>query len=105
MKRFQTLMLAIALVGLIGCGSSGAAPATGPSTPAATSSAAEAEKPAIAPGEAQVGDRTTCPVSGDTFVVKADSPKVEHEGKSYYFCCPGCDAQFEADPDKYLQKK
>ena len=26
----------------------------------------------------------------------------EHEGKMYYFCAPGCQKAFEADPTKYL---
>lgn len=56
------------------------------------------------PGEAMVGDKTTCPVSGETFTVAADSPKVEHEGKTYYFCCEDCVADFQKDPAKYLAK-
>ncbi|MBI5534995.1 MAG: YHS domain-containing protein [Deltaproteobacteria bacterium] len=38
------------------------------------------------------------------FVVTEQSPKVEYEGKTYYFCCPGCVEQFKADPKKYLSK-
>ena len=26
----------------------------------------------------------------------------EHEGRTYYFCAPGCKRAFEADPKKYL---
>jgi YHS domain-containing protein len=26
----------------------------------------------------------------------------EHEGKTYYFCAPGCKASFDKDPEKYL---
>ena len=26
----------------------------------------------------------------------------EHQGKTYYFCAPGCRRAFEADPQKYL---
>ena len=25
-----------------------------------------------------------------------------YEGKTYYFCAPGCKVAFEKDPDKYL---
>jgi YHS domain-containing protein len=53
-------------------------------------------------GEAKVGDRTKCPVSGEEFTVSDSSPKVEHEGKTYFFCCSGCDQKFKADPKKYL---
>lgn len=61
-------------------------------------------KEVVAAGEATVGDVTQCPVSGETFVVTADSPSLEHEGKTYYFCCANCHAKAEADPAKYLSK-
>ena len=28
--------------------------------------------------------------------------KAEHEGKTFYFCGPGCKKAFEAEPTKYL---
>ena len=56
-----------------------------------------------APGEARVGDRTRCPVSGEDFVVTESSPKAEYNGKTYYFCCGGCDAKFKADPEKFVR--
>jgi Cu+-exporting ATPase len=27
-----------------------------------------------------------------------------HQGKTYYFCAPGCKKAFEAAPDKYIGK-
>jgi len=27
----------------------------------------------------------------------------EHQGRTYYFCCPGCAQKFTADPQKYLK--
>jgi Cu+-exporting ATPase len=27
--------------------------------------------------------------------------KIEYEGRSYYFCSPGCQQRFEADPARY----
>ena len=54
------------------------------------------------PGTAQVGDKTVCPVSGEEFTVAADSPKAELDGKTYYFCCPGCVKKFQAEPQKFL---
>ncbi len=72
-----------------GHGDHGAAPAAG----------GEMKKP----GEAGVGDKSTCPVSGEEFVVEASSPKVEHAGKTYYFCCKGCAKKFQEDPQKFLQ--
>jgi YHS domain-containing protein len=59
---------------------------------------------AKAPGTAQVGDKSVCIVSGEEITVAADSPKVEHEGKTYYFCCSGCAKKFQADPKKYLDR-
>lgn len=59
---------------------------------------------AKAPGAAAVGDKSVCLVSGEDFTVAADSPKVEHEGKTYYFCCGGCAKKFQADPKKYLDR-
>lgn len=58
--------------------------------------------PAVANGEAKIGDKTKCPVSGEHFVVKADSPKSEHAGKTYWFCCAHCKGKFESDPKKFL---
>ncbi|MCK4998304.1 MAG: YHS domain-containing protein, partial [Anaerohalosphaera sp.] len=26
------------------------------------------------------------------------------KGKKVYFCCPGCDAEFKKDPEKYIGK-
>ncbi len=28
--------------------------------------------------------------------------KTEYEGKTYYFCAPGCKTLFEEDPEEYL---
>jgi YHS domain-containing protein len=70
---------------------------------AGTSTAAQAT-PLKQPGEAALGDRTTCPVSGEVFTVAADSPKVEYEGRTYYFCCEDCVGDFQKDPPKYLSK-
>ena len=30
---------------------------------------------------------------------------LEHAGKAYYFCCPGCMEKFGSDPDSYLNPK
>jgi Cu(I)/Ag(I) efflux system membrane fusion protein len=45
--------------------------------------------------------QTICPIMGgainkDVFV--------EYKGKKVYFCCPGCESQFEKNPEKYLDK-
>jgi YHS domain-containing protein len=78
--------------------SCGAAPT--PSNVAAASQAAVKK----APGDARLGDRTTCPVSGEEFIVSDTSPKVDYEGQIYYFCCASCVKEFQANPAKYVGK-
>lgn len=92
----------VSLVLATACGGAPAAPASpagehGKAAPAHSANVKE-------PGDAKIGDTTRCPVSGDEFVVEAGSPKVEHEGKTYFMCCPGCKKKFEAEPAKYLKK-
>lgn len=41
-----------------------------------------------------------CPVSGE----KTGNFFVEHEGKRYGLCCPGCAKKFKANPEAYLSK-
>ncbi len=91
----------VALIALFTAACGQAAP---PNVPTAPAGAPAAKGPLKAPGDAQVGDRTTCPVSGEEFVVTAESPKVQHEGKTYFMCCSGCDKKFVAEPAKYLKK-
>ncbi len=91
MKRFAVLLLAASACG-------GATPSAAPAS--APASAAPAT-PAKAPGDAKIGDRTTCPVSGEPFVVTETSPHAEYAGKTYYFCCPHCAEKFKAEPAKF----
>ncbi len=96
-KTATGLSLLFSLV-LFGCGGA-QTPASAPgSAPATTVTAGDVK----APGDAKVGDKTLCPVSKEEFTVTATSPKVEHDGKTYYFCCSGCDGKFKANPQKYL---
>ena len=44
----------------------------------------------------------TDPVCGMQVDPKTAAASYEHEGKTYYFCAPGCKAAFEKDPEKYL---
>ncbi|MCI0460243.1 MAG: heavy metal translocating P-type ATPase [Gemmataceae bacterium] len=41
-----------------------------------------------------------CGMTVDPATARASST---HEGQTYYFCCPGCKARFEADPARYLK--
>lgn len=34
---------------------------------------------------------------------KSTEYRGEYQGKTYYFCAPGCKRAFEADPEKYLE--
>ena len=44
-----------------------------------------------------------CLISNEEFTVTSGSPRVDYKGKSYYFCCPGCDTKFKENPEKYLR--
>lgn len=92
MKKLLAMTLACLSVSLIQCG--------GPAVPAVPNAAGSAK----AFGEAQIGDRQACPISGEVFTVTGASPKAEYKGKTYFFCCPGCVEKFKADPEKYVPK-
>lgn len=62
-----------------------------------------ADKIKAQPGLA-VGDITRCPVSGEVFRIKANSPKAVVDGKTYYVCCKRCVGKFEKNPAKFLGK-
>ena len=44
----------------------------------------------------------TDPVCGMTVTIDADTPRHEHEGNTYYFCCDHCRLAFGGDPARYL---
>ncbi len=48
----------------------------------------------------------TCPVTGEAIasIAEAAGGKSDYNGKTYYFCCPGCKTKFDADPAKYAAK-
>ena len=43
------------------------------------------------------------PVCGMAVDEKSTRYKTETNGKAYYFCSPGCLAEFRADPTKFLK--
>lgn len=100
MRTYSFVLAAFTIATASACGGSQPAPAP-PASAAAPPAVAIPVKPA---GEAKIGDRTRCPTSDEEFVVTADSPKVEYNGKTYYFCCGGCDQKFARDPEKYLRR-
>jgi YHS domain-containing protein len=50
----------------------------------------------------EIGMKAWCPIMDYNFDVKAGTPVIDYKGKSIYFCCEGCPAEFKKDPDKYL---
>jgi YHS domain-containing protein len=42
------------------------------------------------------------PVCKMTVDEKTSKFKTSYQGKTYYFCAPGCKKAFEANPQKYL---
>jgi YHS domain-containing protein len=55
--------------------------------------------PVLAADPAKPQDK--CPVLGGN--INRDV-YVDYQGQRIYFCCPGCDAEFKKDPEKYLKK-
>ncbi|GAB4033151.1 MAG: hypothetical protein Fur0012_12480 [Elusimicrobiota bacterium] len=45
-----------------------------------------------------------CPVSGEKVTVAESTPKMEYNGKTYYFCCNNCLEKFKKEPAKYAEK-
>jgi Cu+-exporting ATPase len=44
------------------------------------------------------------PVCGMTVDPATAKFSADHDGTTYYFCCGGCLAKFQADPAKYLDR-
>jgi YHS domain-containing protein len=43
------------------------------------------------------------PICGMTVDEKTAEYTTEYQGKTYYFCAPGCRKAFEKEPEKYLK--
>lgn len=52
---------------------------------------------AAAPPRADAPATAVDPICGMGVATLADTPHVEHEGRTVYFCCDGCKAKFELD--------
>ncbi len=50
----------------------------------------------------EIGKEVTCPVTKNKFTVTQDTKVIDYKGKTYYFCCPGCDIEFIKAPEKYI---
>lgn len=45
------------------------------------------------------------PVCGMHVEEEEAANKLDHKGKTYYFCTPLCMVTFQSDPEKYFQKQ
>ena len=50
---------------------------------------------------AEAKPQATCPVLAGNI---DKNVYADYKGKRIYFCCKGCDAEFNKDPGKYLKK-
>lgn len=96
----RVMFVLISLLSVNACGAPPAISRGGVGAPEAHAGSTAGMKP---PGDATIGDRAMCLVSNEEFTISSASPKVEYKGKTYYFCCAGCDTKFAADPEKYLK--
>jgi YHS domain-containing protein len=99
--KYALMTLALAL-GLVGCGGGSSNASTTEGQTTETSGDQTASATVVPNTQAQIGDTTTCPISGETFVVSESSPSAEYNGATYHFCCPGCRERFLANPEQYL---
>lgn len=53
----------------------------------------------------QPGTRAYCPVMGHDFIVSESSPRSEHNGRHFVFCCPDCKPRFDSDPAQFLNAR
>jgi xanthine dehydrogenase accessory factor len=73
--------------------------------PAGASNGSAARQAAAAPVAAEGPAEAIDPVCDMTVTVKGARYHTEHDGRTYYFCCPACRKLFQEDPDKYLKVK
>lgn len=62
------------------------------------------QAPSVFNAAQKVGTKASCPISGEEFTIAASTAHSEYKGRHVYFCCPGCKARFDKDPEKYLSR-
>lgn len=62
------------------------------------------EKPAAEKQTVDPYPLTTCPVTGKELGAMGDPLVKVYDGREVRFCCAGCPAKFEADPEKYWKQ-
>ena len=90
LNKSKTLVLLMCLLVLIFFSTTGCKKKSEPAAPVEVK---EPVKPVV--------EQTTCPVMDGP--INKDI-YVEYKGKKVYFCCPGCQEKFKAEPEKYLSK-
>lgn len=60
---------------------------------------------ASAIAQQKADEKVVCPVSGETMLKSEAKASAVYEGKTYYFCCPGCKEKFLKDPKAYIAKQ
>lgn len=80
-------------------------PSPAKSAAAKVKSPAKAEKAALRKvTDGEIGKEAVCPVTGEKLTVAKETGSASYKGQVYYFCCPGCDKSFLANPEKYAAK-
>ncbi|MEN6308818.1 MAG: YHS domain-containing protein [Anaerohalosphaeraceae bacterium] len=107
MKTFITLLILAGLITFSAC-KKNPEPTAVPQTAVNTTQMTEAAKDAAADAQTKIetavpgaGEQTTCPVMVGKPIDK--NLFVEYKGKKVYFCCKGCIAEFNKEPEKYVK--
>ena len=85
MTRFSKLAAIALCIGVVGL--------------ASAASAEELKARQATPAE--VGKKVLCPVMNINFEVAKNTPVIDYKGKSYFFCCESCIAEFKQSQDKF----
>jgi YHS domain-containing protein len=51
-----------------------------------------------------MADKQIDPVCGMEVDPNNAAGESQYQGKTYYFCAPGCKREFDRDPEKYVNK-
>ena len=49
-----------------------------------------------------IEEKVQCPVMKNWILQSEAADSVEYNGKTYYFCCPGCKPKFLENSEKYI---
>ncbi len=92
-RKYLPPFVLVAAIGILVAGG-------GASTPPKQETAAPESNPA--PASSRVSIR--CPVSGADATDAPEALRTEYKGQTYFFCCAGCKAEFEKNPEKYVSR-